>query len=81
MRSTGFADERFGAVADAFAPVSSCAKAIVSLSVHLLAPEGRLDLDAPAAAYWPEFAQAGKERITGRMVLGIAPAFRRTTDS
>jgi CubicO group peptidase (beta-lactamase class C family) len=30
----------------------------------MLADAGRLDLDAPVAEYWPEFAQAGKEAIT-----------------
>ncbi|GAA4610407.1 serine hydrolase domain-containing protein [Actinoallomurus liliacearum] len=113
-RYHGWADERFGAVADAFArnfadfpelgaavavyaggrkvvdlwggvadertgrpweqdtvvPVFSCAKAIVSVCVHLLAQEGRLDLDAPVGRYWPEFARNGKEAISGRMVLG-----------
>jgi CubicO group peptidase (beta-lactamase class C family) len=30
----------------------------------MLADAGRLDLDAPVADYWPEFAQAGKDAIT-----------------
>jgi CubicO group peptidase (beta-lactamase class C family) len=51
-------------------PVFSCAKGIVSICAHLLAQEGRLDLDAPVSRYWPEFAQHGKETITPRMVLG-----------
>jgi CubicO group peptidase (beta-lactamase class C family) len=36
---------------------------------YLLVQEGRLDLDLPIAHYWPEFAQAGKERITVRHAL------------
>jgi CubicO group peptidase (beta-lactamase class C family) len=51
-------------------PVFSCAKGLVSLDVHLLAQEGRLDLDAPIGDYWPSFVAAGKEKITSRMVLG-----------
>jgi CubicO group peptidase (beta-lactamase class C family) len=51
-------------------PVFSCAKGLVSVVVHLLAQEGRLDLDAPVGAYWPEFVAAGKDAITCRMVLG-----------
>jgi len=42
----------------------------VSLCVHLLAQDGRLDLDAPIGDYWPEFVAEGKEGVTSRMVLG-----------
>ncbi|MEV6976410.1 serine hydrolase domain-containing protein [Kitasatospora sp. NPDC093806] len=68
----GVADERTGRAwtADTLVPVFSCAKALVSLSAHLLAQQGRLDLDAPIARYWPEFARHGKQAITTRMVLG-----------
>ncbi|MFG1627048.1 serine hydrolase domain-containing protein [Kribbella sp. NPDC049227] len=55
---------------DTVVPVFSCAKGIVSLCVHLLAQDGRLDLDAPIGQYWPEFVAEGKEKITSRMVLG-----------
>lgn len=132
MEHSGWADERFGAVADVFAanfaefdelgaavtvfvdgrevvnlwggvadqhtgrawqqdtvvPVFSCAKGIVSVCAHLLAQQGRLDLDAPVATYWPEFARGGKESITPRMVLGhraglpvldASPAFAEIT--
>ena len=33
------------------------------------AEKGALDLDAPVAAYWPEFAQAGKGQIPVRWLL------------
>ncbi|WP_326836101.1 serine hydrolase domain-containing protein [Amycolatopsis rhabdoformis] len=68
----GVADESTGRTweSDTAVPVFSCAKAIVSLCVHLLAQEGRLDLDAPVAKYWPEFAAEGKADITPRQVLG-----------
>ncbi|MFE7120933.1 serine hydrolase domain-containing protein, partial [Streptomyces sp. NPDC057654] len=68
----GVADERTGRPWDAetLVPVFSCAKGFVALAAHLLAQEGRLDLDAPVSRYWPEFAQYGKETVTCRMVLG-----------
>ncbi|WP_411134257.1 serine hydrolase domain-containing protein [Streptomyces sp. C10] len=50
---------------------------------HLLAEQGKLDLHAPVAAYWPEFARRGKEGIATRMVLahtaGIPLAGRQLT--
>jgi CubicO group peptidase (beta-lactamase class C family) len=68
----GVADERSGRPweEDTVVPVFSCAKGVVSICAHLLAQEGRLDLDAPVGRYWPEFARGGKEAITPRMVLG-----------
>jgi CubicO group peptidase (beta-lactamase class C family) len=33
------------------------------MSAHRLADQGKLDLDAPVANYWPEFAAAGKGAI------------------
>ncbi len=36
----------------------------------MLADRGELDFHAPVARYWPEFAQAGKERIEVRALLG-----------
>ncbi|MGW7487684.1 serine hydrolase domain-containing protein [Streptomyces sp. NPDC054786] len=67
----GIADDRTGREweEDAVLPVMSLAKVVVSTLAHLLAQDGRLDLDAPVADYWPEFAQHGKEGITTRMVL------------
>jgi CubicO group peptidase (beta-lactamase class C family) len=34
-----------------------------------LAGQGRLDLDAPVAKYWPEFGQTGKEKLPVRYLL------------
>ncbi|MGL6235078.1 MAG: serine hydrolase domain-containing protein [Segniliparus sp.] len=47
----------------------SVAKGLASTVLHRLADRGLLDYDAPVAAYWPEFAQAGKERVTVRQLL------------
>ncbi len=63
------------------ASVFSGTKGLTSTCIHLLADRGELDLGAPVAQYWPEFAQAGKQDITVAMVLGhrsglIAPRAR-----
>jgi CubicO group peptidase (beta-lactamase class C family) len=50
--------------------VYSCTKGMTALCAHRLVSEGRLDLDAPVARYWPEFAAAGKEQVRIRWLLG-----------
>lgn len=47
----------------------STTKPMAALCVHLLADRGRLDLDDPVAQYWPEFAEAGKQRVLVRHLL------------
>jgi CubicO group peptidase (beta-lactamase class C family) len=42
---------------------------MTALCAHLLIDRGALDVDAPVAEYWPEFAQAGKDRIPVRWLL------------
>jgi CubicO group peptidase (beta-lactamase class C family) len=49
--------------------VFSSTKGATALCAHVLASRGRLDLDAPVATYWPEFAQAGKARLPVKMLL------------
>ncbi|WP_312018599.1 serine hydrolase domain-containing protein [Streptomyces sp. I05A-00742] len=68
----GIADERTGRPWEEHTavPVMSAGKGVLVLCAYLLVQEGRLDLDAPIAQYWPEFARNGKEGITTRMVLG-----------
>jgi CubicO group peptidase (beta-lactamase class C family) len=60
--------------------VWSCTKGATALCAHVLSSRGQLDLDAPVARYWPEFAQAGKGDIPVRWLLdhqaGL-PAIRR----
>ena len=41
----------------------SIAKSMCATSVHILADRGLVDLDAPVADYWPEFAQNGKAEV------------------
>ncbi|WP_327583710.1 beta-lactamase family protein [Nonomuraea sp. NBC_00507] len=47
----------------------SVSKSTIAMSIGLLLEHGRLDLDAPVARYWPEFAAAGKAAITVRQLL------------
>ena len=54
---------------DTIVNVYSTTKAMTALCTLMLVDRGLLDLDAPAAAYWPEFAQAGKEKILVRHFL------------
>jgi CubicO group peptidase (beta-lactamase class C family) len=49
--------------------VYSATKAATATCAHLLAQRGELDLDQPAARYWPEFAAAGKAGIPVRWLL------------
>jgi CubicO group peptidase (beta-lactamase class C family) len=44
-------------------------KGLTAACVHLLVERGQLDVDAPVAQYWPEFAANGKEKIPVRWVL------------
>ena len=47
----------------------SCTKPFTAVTALQLVGEGKLELDAPVARYWPEFAAAGKEKITLRHLL------------
>lgn len=48
----------------------SVTKAMAALCVHILADQGKIELDAPVVRYWPEFGQNGKEDITVRQLIG-----------
>ena len=54
---------------DTLATIWSLSKTITTLAALVLIDRGQLDLHAPVAAYWPEFAAAGKEAITVRNVI------------
>jgi CubicO group peptidase (beta-lactamase class C family) len=47
----------------------SVTKNTIGLTVGLLVERGQLDLDAPVAEYWPEFAAKGKGAVSVRMLL------------
>lgn len=54
---------------DTITNVWSTTKTMVALCALLLVDRGDLDLDAPVARYWPEFAAAGKEAVLVRHIL------------
>jgi CubicO group peptidase (beta-lactamase class C family) len=54
---------------ETLANVYSTTKGITAIAAHRLADEGLLDLDAPVARYWPEFAQACKAELPVRHLL------------
>jgi CubicO group peptidase (beta-lactamase class C family) len=65
---------------DTLANVFSTTKGLTAICAHRLAGQGKLELDAPVARYWPEFAQNGKEHITVRQLLNHSaglPAVRQ----
>jgi CubicO group peptidase (beta-lactamase class C family) len=54
---------------DTIAPFMSVTKAMTALCLQILHDRGQLDVFAPVAAYWPEFAANGKAAITVADVL------------
>ncbi|MGN9845903.1 serine hydrolase domain-containing protein [Nonomuraea sp. H19] len=55
---------------DTIALLASATKGLVAAAAMLLVDRGLLDLDAPVADYWPQFAAEGKATIPLRWVLG-----------
>lgn len=54
---------------DTIVNVWSTTKAMTALAAHMLVDRGVIDLDAPVAKYWPEFAAGGKASIPVHMLL------------
>ena len=54
---------------DTIVNVWSTTKTVTSLAVLMLADRGLVDVDAPVAAYWPEFAANGKEQVLVRHLM------------
>jgi len=54
---------------DTLVNVYSTTKGMTAICAHQLVERGLLDLDAPVAEYWPEFAAKGKETIPVRWLL------------
>ena len=66
----GRRDEQGGRWAEDTLAVSfSTTKGITATALHVLADRGLVNIDAPVATYWPEFAAAGKESVTVRQLL------------
>ena len=55
--------------ADTMVLVYSSTKGLAAMTLALAHSRGWLDYDERVCTYWPEFAQAGKERITVRQLL------------
>lgn len=55
---------------DTITQVWSVTKVMAALALLTQVEKGLIDLDAPVAAYWPEFGAAGKDRVLVRQVLG-----------
>jgi len=54
---------------DTITNVWSTTKTVTSLAALMLVERGQLDVDAPVAAYWPEFAANGKQDVLVRHLL------------
>jgi len=68
---------------DTLVNVYSTTKGVTAICAHRLADKGLLDIDAPVAKYWPEFAQAGKDKLPVRFLLSHRaglPAVRKLLD-
>jgi CubicO group peptidase (beta-lactamase class C family) len=68
---------------DTLVNVYSTTKGMTALCAHQLVEQGKLDLHAPVAHYWPEFAAAGKGNIPVRWLLshqaGLSAPRRRVS--
>ena len=72
---------------DTIVNVYSTTKTMAALCVLMLADRGVVDLNAPVARYWPEFAQNGKDGVLVRHVMshsaglsGFEPALASVSD-
>jgi CubicO group peptidase (beta-lactamase class C family) len=54
---------------DTITNVWSTTKTVTSLAALMLVERGQLDVDAPVATYWPEFAANGKQDVLVRHLL------------
>ncbi len=63
---------------DTIVPVASTTKVMATLVGLMMVDRGLIELDAPVARYWPEFAEGGKAAVTIRETLSHqtgAPGF------
>lgn len=62
--------QKLAMTTDTIFDLASLTKVIATTTAMMqLVEQGRLQLDAPVATYWPEFSANGKERITVRELL------------
>jgi CubicO group peptidase (beta-lactamase class C family) len=67
--------------ADSLMVPFSVTKNTIGVSIGLLIERGELDLDAPVAQYWPEFAAKGKGAVTVRQLLSHQAGLPQATPS
>ena len=82
----GIADEHTGRPweEDSIVLVYSTTKGLTAVCANKLAQEGKLDVDAPVAEYWPEFAaggQAGRPGVVPALAPGRPARHRRGDES
>ncbi|MDB5409386.1 MAG: hypothetical protein JWL84_4298 [Rhodospirillales bacterium] len=58
----------------------SVGKGVAAACIHVLVDRGLVDLDAPVARYWPEFAANGKAGLLVRWVLDHRAGLPHLTD-
>ena len=68
----GFSDEDRATAweKDTITNVWSITKTMTTLAALVLVERGDIDVHAPVATYWPEFAANGKEKIEVRQIMG-----------
>lgn len=73
--------QRVAMTPDTIFDLASLTKPVATaVAIMQLHESGRLDLDAPAARYWPRFGLQGKERITVRDLLTHYSGLRADLD-
>jgi CubicO group peptidase (beta-lactamase class C family) len=57
---------------DTLVCMMSVSKGITGMAFNILVDRGLVDVNAPVARYWPEFAQNGKQSLPVRYVLAAS---------
>jgi CubicO group peptidase (beta-lactamase class C family) len=78
--AAGYADTQRGALvgADTLFPLFSGTKPFAAVALWQQIERGRLELDEPVAAHWPEFGEHGKDGVLVRHVLSHRGGFPTT---
>ena len=66
---------------DTLVCMMSVAKGITAVCFNMLLDRGLVELDAPVARYWPEFAKNGKDKILVRHILDHTAAIPVLTNN
>jgi CubicO group peptidase (beta-lactamase class C family) len=66
---------------DTIVCMMSVAKGITAICFNMLLDRGLVELDAPVARYWPEFARNGKDKILVRHILDHTAAIPVLTNN